>query len=83
MRSVCIAGASGFIGRNLVHRLRTEGYSVCFISREDIRNNSVGEKVRNCSVVVNLVGESIAGIWTKRKKKRIYDSRIFSTRKLV
>ena len=35
-------------------------------------------------VVINLVGESIAGgRWTEERKKKIYDSRILSTRSLV
>ena len=83
MRSVCVAGASGFIGHNLVMRLLNEGYSVTFISREDFQRGNVSGKIRNCSIVVNLIGESIAGLWTQRKKRRIYDSRILTTRKLV
>jgi uncharacterized protein (TIGR01777 family) len=83
MRSVCIAGASGFIGRNLVQRLLIEGYSVSFISREDFQSDNVSVKIKNCSIVVNLIGDSIAGLWTKRKRKRIYDSRILTTKKLV
>lgn len=33
--------------------------------------------------VVNLVGESVAGLWTKSKRRSIRDSRIRSTRNLV
>jgi uncharacterized protein (TIGR01777 family) len=76
MRTVCIAGASGFIGQKLVQRLLSEGYTVSLISREDFKRGNLNEKIRDCSIVVNLVGESIAGLWTKRKRKRIYDSRI-------
>jgi uncharacterized protein (TIGR01777 family) len=83
MRSVCIAGASGFIGRNLVQRLQGEGYSVSFISREDFKSDNVCVKIKNCCIVVNLIGESIAGLWTKKKRKAIYDSRILTTKKLV
>jgi uncharacterized protein len=83
MRSVCIAGASGFIGRNLVDRLSNEGFNVSIISRKDLQKDNVSLKVRNCSIIVNLAGESIAGLWTKRKRRAIYDSRIQTTRKLV
>jgi uncharacterized protein (TIGR01777 family) len=34
-------------------------------------------------VVINLVGENLAKIWTDEIKKRIYDSRIETTNKLV
>ncbi len=83
MRTVCIAGASGFIGHNLVQRLLVEGYTVSLISREDFKSGSIGDKIRNCTIVVNLVGESIAGLWTRGKRKKIYESRIQSTKKLV
>jgi uncharacterized protein (TIGR01777 family) len=83
MKGVCIAGASGFIGLNLVRRLQSDGFGVSVITREDIRQDLVVEKLRNCSIVVNLVGESIAGLWTKRKRDRIYSSRILTSRKLV
>jgi len=83
MRSVCIAGASGFIGRNLVHRLSIEGFNVSIISREDLQKDNASVKIRNCSIIVNLAGESISGLWTKRKRREIYDSRILTTRKLV
>lgn len=33
--------------------------------------------------VVNLAGESVFGLWTPAKKRRIYDSRITTTRHLV
>lgn len=33
--------------------------------------------------IINLVGESIFGRWTQEKKKKIYESRILSTRNLV
>ncbi len=33
--------------------------------------------------VVNLVGESVGSMWTKSKKEKIYQSRIFTSRMLV
>jgi uncharacterized protein len=83
MTSVCIAGASGFLGSNLVQRLRNENFVVTTLSRDDFNNEGIYEKVGNSSIVINLVGESIAGLWTKKKKKRIYNSRILTTKKLV
>jgi uncharacterized protein (TIGR01777 family) len=83
MMSVAIAGANGFIGRNLAGRLHNEGYMVSFISRKDVQEGNIGAKIRNCQIVVNLIGESIAGIWSRKKKKKIYESRVLTTRKLV
>jgi uncharacterized protein len=36
----------------------------------------------NIDAVVNLAGESIFGRWTNEKKKRIFDSRVNTTRSL-
>jgi len=81
--SVCIAGASGFIGHHLSQRLQKEGYRVSSISRRDFSEGGIPAKMADCEIVVNLVGETIAGFWTKGKRKKIYESRIFTTRKLV
>jgi uncharacterized protein (TIGR01777 family) len=83
MVSVCIAGSTGFIGNNLVQRLQQEGYNVSGIARGDYENGVVLDKIRNSSIVINLAGESIAGFWTRKKKLKIYNSRVLTTRKLV
>ena len=41
------------------------------------------EATKDISSVVHLAGETIAGRWNDEKKRRIRDSRIFSTRNLV
>ncbi len=46
MKSVCIAGGSGFIGRNLMNRLISEGYTVSLISREDFLKGNISTKLR-------------------------------------
>ena len=41
-------------------------------------------QLRSAGAVINLSGENVgSGLWTHRKKQRIRDSRIFSTRTLV
>ena len=39
--------------------------------------------LQTVDAVVNLAGESVAGRWTKGKKRRIYESRVLGTRNLV
>jgi hypothetical protein len=80
---ICIAGASGFIGKNLVNDLRRDKHEISTIGRRDFKENNVGMKLMNSECVINLCGESIAGIWTRRKKKRIFQSRVNTTRILV
>jgi uncharacterized protein len=83
METVGIAGASGFIGYNLRKRLEKEGYQVKTISRTDFLKGNLDIIVKECSIMINLAGESIAGLWTEKKKRKIYDSRILPTRKLI
>jgi ligand-binding SRPBCC domain-containing protein len=44
-------------------------------------NDKIGN-YNNIDAVVNLAGENIFGRWTKEKKKRIFDSRVNTTRSL-
>ena len=92
-----ISGATGFIGRKLVGRLLSEGHSVNYLGRK--RNATLdsraafhswapGEKpplnsVPRTDAVIHLAGEPISQRWTPEIKKRIYESRVDSTRSLV
>jgi hypothetical protein len=83
MISICIAGGSGFLGKKFIQQLPKEKYTVILISRNDFRDGKLRDKLGGCSIVVNLIGDTIAGFWTTRKKRRIYDSRVLTTRMLV
>ena len=39
--------------------------------------------VNDVDVVINLSGEPVLGLWTKKKKEKIFYSRQFSTRSIV
>jgi uncharacterized protein len=43
---------------------------------------SLNDNRYNIKAVVNLAGENIFGRWTKEKKKRIFDSRVNTTKSL-
>jgi len=73
--NVAIAGASGLIGTRLGNRLRASGHAEQAIPR--------GSAPPECDALVNLAGEPIAQRWTAAAKKRIYDSRVEGTRRLV
>jgi uncharacterized protein (TIGR01777 family) len=48
-----------------------------------VDTSSLNDKIgNNLDAVVNLAGENIFGRWTKEKKKRIYDSRVNTTKSL-
>jgi uncharacterized protein (TIGR01777 family) len=75
---VAITGASGFIGKRLVRRL--EGHEVRVISH---RTGNMAEAVDGADAVVNLAGEPIAQRWNDDVKRRIRDSRIGTTRRVI
>jgi uncharacterized protein (TIGR01777 family) len=81
--NISITGGTGFIGRKLITFLEGYGHTISLISREDFKDESIKTKLLNQEVIINLAGEPITGRWTKKKKKKIYDSRIKTTKSLV
>ncbi|MEM9345048.1 MAG: TIGR01777 family oxidoreductase [Planctomycetota bacterium] len=91
---IAVSGSTGLVGSALCEALQTQGRDVKPIIRGkatnpneiawDTTNNMFDAKALSaCDAVVHLAGENIMGRWTKEKKKRIYDSRIDSTRGLA
>ena len=91
---VGITGASGFLARHLIVNLRARGHDAIAFTRSpgkpvpgclETRGIS-GDRppdVAGLHAVVNLAGESLLGLWTKRKRHRILDSRVQITMRLV
>ncbi|WP_028865119.1 TIGR01777 family oxidoreductase [Psychromonas aquimarina] len=92
-KKVLIIGSSGLIGSVLVPFLQRHGFEVGRLLRRaqdkhpywHIENKSLHLKeFSSPNIIINLAGENIAsGRWTKKKKQRLIDSRILSTRLLV
>ncbi|MCX6117260.1 MAG: TIGR01777 family oxidoreductase [Proteobacteria bacterium] len=95
---VLLTGATGLIGKNLGIDLVREGHQVIVLSRDATRARldcpfpaehcewGQLEQIPKMSIdaVVHLAGESIAGgFWTKDRKKKIIDSRVETTSRLV
>lgn len=91
---VGITGASGFIGKHLIRRLRVRGHKAVVFTREgggrapaSVSTRSFPKDeppdLRGLDAVVNLAGESILGWWTKGKKQRVTNSRIGTTTRLT
>lgn len=88
---ILITGISGLIGTALKDYFISQGHDVIGFSLklskdkknlEDIKRKLI-DTVSKIDVVINLSGESIDQRWTKGARKRIYDSRINSTKLLV
>ena len=91
---VGITGATGFIARHLITKLRAHQHEPVGYAR------STGKPVAGCvetrplptdappdvsglDAIVNLAGESIIGLWTAAKRRRIVESRVGTTHRLV
>jgi uncharacterized protein len=95
--TIGITGSSGFIGSSLIPFITTGGHRVIRFIRHPVSDgnnfknvksiqwnpsSSVSLNGENIDAVVNLAGENIFGRWTKKKKKRIFDSRVNTTQSL-
>ena len=98
---VLIAGATGFVGRALVHALMERGDQRVALTRDPDRARIAlpglvhahawdplagpppAGAFDGVDAVVNLMGESVVGRWTQRKKRAILESREAATRNLV
>ena len=90
---IALTGSSGLIGSALSRALTADGHAITRIVRS-LSGVGPGEKVvvwhpregaieadglEGHDVVFHLAGESIAGVWTEAKKRRIRESRVLGT----
>ncbi|MDD5655907.1 MAG: TIGR01777 family oxidoreductase [Elusimicrobia bacterium] len=91
---VLLAGGDGFIGRYLAWSLAERGHEVVLLSRRagprrllwdgaSVRDSWLAE-AQTCAAWINLCGEPIAAArWTKRRKKKLAESRLRPAAALV
>ena len=90
-QTVLIAGGTGLIGQNLKLHFQKLKYNVRILSRnkksEFYWNPSKNEFdhsiLKGVDYIINLCGIQIDKKWTKKRKEKIYSSRILSTKLLV
>lgn len=92
---ILVTGSSGLIGSALVRHLTAGGHYVVRLvrrnpdrSRGDLTWDPTTGRVERAGLekldaVVHLAGESIVGLWTDAKKKRIHQSRVQATEFLM
>jgi uncharacterized protein (TIGR01777 family) len=92
---ILVSGSSGFIGQNLVARLKAEKHDVirlvrpnAAVSADAIMWDPAFEEIdpsafEGFDAVIHLGGENVVGRWTDTKKHRIRESRVRSTRLLA
>lgn len=78
---ILITGGSGFIGRALIPVLQASGHEILVVSRKAGAGRLTYEdSAPAVDAIVNLAGESVVGLWTGAKKRRILESRLAATR---
>ena len=91
--NIGITGATGFIGRKIIDLALRRGHEVIAFTRDprnsipgcEIRPFSIDQppNIRGCEALIHLAGESVVGLWTPAKKRRIVESRLLGTRRIV
>src|SRR5579862_95902 len=92
--NIGLTGASGFIGARVAERANRAGHQVIAFSRTPEKPLPGCAETRlfdieklcdfeGCDAVIHLAGESVAGIWTEEKRRRIMESRKLGTRHVV
>ena len=95
---ITLTGGTGFIGRRVVKRLLAEGHSVHLLVRHARTGFGPGvecslwnaytidpapSSLAGADAVIHLAGEPVGQRWTPSTKRRIRDSRVEGTRRLV
>lgn len=83
---IAISGSSGFIGKHLTSFFEERGEVVVHLTHSlfsDSNNEQLREALTGCDIVINLAGATINQRWTNEAKRKILDSRLDVTRKLV
>lgn len=97
MKTILLTGGNGLIGQQLTRQLINLGYRVNWLSRLsrstlphkvyywDIDSEKVDDQaIRSADIIVHMAGASIAEkIWTQRRRKELYDSRVKSAHLLL
>lgn len=89
MKTIIIAGGSGFLGQVLETYFTQKQYQVNILTRHPKRDNDIywnakdlgkwKDHLEKANVLINLTGKSVDCRYTENNKKEIYNSRIDST----
>lgn len=84
MKTIVIAGASGFVGTHLTQLFKKEGYEVMALRRKDLKDiEQLSNQLEGIEALINLAGANIIQRWSESYKKVLYSSRIDTTKALV
>ena len=88
-----VTGATGFIGGKIIDLALRRGHEIVAFTRAprraipgcEMRDFSLERPpdIAGCEALIHLAGESVMGLWTAAKKRRITESRVLGTRRVV
>jgi uncharacterized protein (TIGR01777 family) len=95
-KQILITGATGMIGRKLIHALQKAGHTISILSRNEVNIPGVKSYIwdvdhgiidskcmSDTCTIIHLAGENIASKkWTAKRKQQIINSRVLSTQLL-
>lgn len=91
--TIGLTGATGFIGRKIIDLALRRGHEIVAFTRQpqhsipgcEMRAFSLDAPpdIAGCGALIHLAGESVVGLWTAAKKRRIVESRVLGTRRVV
>jgi len=89
MKTIIIAGGTGFLGQVLKDHFTKQNYTVFILSRHPKSENEIywngtelgdwTKHLENADALINLAGKSVDCRYTDKNKKAIYNSRIDTT----
>lgn len=88
-----LTGASGFLGQKILDLALRRGHEIIAFSRHPERaipgctmrpfSLDATPDISGCEAIIHLAAESPMGLWTPAKKKRIVQTRVIGTRRVV
>jgi len=89
MKTIIIAGGTGFLGQVLENYFMSQGYDIKILTRKPTKSNHIywnakdldqwTKALEDTDALINLTGKSVDCRYTEANKKLIHDSRIDST----
>ncbi len=90
MKTIIIAGGTGFLGQVLENHFINKGFEIKILTRNPKKENHIywnamdldhwTETLENAEAIINLAGKSVDCRYNDKNKKRIFNSRIDSTK---
>ena len=91
--TIGLTGATGLIGKRIIDLALRRGHEIVAFTRDPTRGIPGCEMrafslhtppdISGCEALIHLAGEPVFGLWTAAKKRRIVESRVVGTRRLV